>query len=345
MLAGCKSEPMSGPQMPAVPVIAAVPTVKDITIYVESVGTLQPSVSLEIRPQVNGTIEKVWVDEGQRVQIGTPLVKIDPAFYQMKVDEAEAQLAIDKAGFEATRKKMDRFRGLAQKDLMSQTEWDELEAQVVKAKAMIALDEARLNAAQLDLEHCTLKSPVEGRVGTLDINPGMLVAGGQTTPLMTIAKMNPLCVEFSITEKEYSKIASWDEPIVMQPLCDSGMCKEGNITFLDNQFDAKTGQLLLHGTVSNPDYNLRPGQSVRVRIPLSVLPDAKLIPQKAIRYNQQGPYVFVILEDNTVALRQLILGDEQGNDQIVREGLDPTERIIIDGHLRLSPGIKVEVKT
>lgn len=346
LLTGCKSEPqMPGQGMPVIPVIAANPKVKDITVYLESVGTLQPAISMEIRPQVNGAIEKVLVKEGQTVTKGTSLFKIDSAFYIMKVREAEAQLAFDSAGFTAAQKKMDRFRGLAEKDLMSQTEWDELEAQVMKAQASIDLDQARLNAAKLDLAHCTLQSPIDGRIGKLDAHPGLLVSNGQVAPLATVAKLDPLIIEFTVTEKEYSKVDSWNIPVEMQPLCDSNDCKGAEITFLDNHFDAKTGLLLIRGKISNEDTSLRPGQSVRVRVPMSVVLNAKLIPQKAIRYNQQGPYVYVVNEDNTVSLRQLILGAEQGNEQIVMQGVDPEEKVIIDGHLRLSPGAKVEIKS
>lgn len=346
VLAGCNSQPnATGHEMPSVPVIAATPVIKDITVYLESVGTLHPSVYMEIRPQVSGTIDKVFVKEGQTIQKGTPLFKIDAALYEMKVSEATAQLAMDRAGFEAARKKMNRYRGLAEKDFISETEWDELQAQVDRAKAAIELDEARLSASQIDLEHCTLRSPIDGRVGKLDANPGQLVSSAQATPLATISKMDPLVIEFTVTEKEYSKIDSWDLPIEMQPLCASGLCKGGTITFLDNHFDTKTGLLLIRGNVSNADGSLRPGQSVRARVPISVVLNAKLIPQKAIRYNQQGPYVYVVQPDSTVVLRQLILGDEQGVDQIVQEGVDPEELIIVDGHLRLSPGVKVEVKS
>lgn len=346
LLTGCKSDPskpMEG--MPAIPVIAAPPTIKEITVYVESVGTLHPSVTMEIRPQVGGTIENVLVDEGESVQPGTPLFQIDPTTYELKVREAKAQLAINQAGLQAAQRKLERFRALAQKDLISQTEWDELEAQVAKAQAAVHLDEARLSSAALDLGNCTLQSSVEGRVGKLDAHPGLLVSGGQTTPLATIAKMDPLTIEFTLTEKEYPKIRSWDTPFEMQPLCSTCAFQTGAITFLDNHFDAKTGLILVRGKIANPEYALRPGQSVRVRIPISVSSNAKLIPQKAIRYNPQGPYVYIVQADNTVVLRQVILGDEDGSDQIVLQGIDPEERIIIDGHLRLSPGSKVEVKS
>ena len=341
----CTSEQKRSPEeAPAIPVITTTPVIKDVTVYLEAIGTLHPSVSMEVRPQVSGTIDSVLITEGQSVEQGTPLFSIDSTPYKIKVREAKAQLAIDQAGFQAAEKKMNRFRELAQKDLISQSEWDELETQVAKAQATIDLDKARLNTTRLDLERCTLKSSVEGRVGKVDAHPGLLVTAGQTTPLVTIVKLDPLIVEFSVTEKEYANIHSWDLPIEMQPLCNGELCRNGTITFLDNHFDAKTGLLLIRGKVENQGHSLRPGQSVRVRIPVSVTSQAKLIPQKSIKYNQQCPYVYVIQEDNTVSVRPLILGEEQGHDQIVIQGIEPNERIVTDGHLRLSPGVKVEIK-
>lgn len=347
-LIGCSSnEQPAAKEMPAVPVIAATPTIQDITVYLESIGTLQPSVFMEIRPQTSGTLSEVLVTEGQIVKQGDALFKIDPKPYEIKVQEAEAQLAKDEAGFKAVQKKMARYKDLAERDLVAQTEWDELKAQLQQAQASVDLDGARLDFAKLDLEHCTLRSPVEGRIGKLDAHPGLLVASGQATPLATISKMDPLIVEFTVTEKEFPLVPKDGLEVKIQSLCSSNAdaCASGNVTFLDNNFDTKTGLLLIRGKVKNPDYNLRPGQSIRVQLPISVTSNAKLIPQKAIRYNQQGPYVYIVNEDMTVAVRQLILGKEHGKEQIVLEGLAPEERIILDGHLRLSPGLKVEIKS
>lgn len=345
ILTGCESKPESagsGPQ--AIPVVASAPTIKDITLYLESIGTLQPSVFMEVRPRTNGTLMEVFAKEGQWVRKGTPLFKIDPQPYEIKVQEAQAQLDIDQAGYEALQKKLERFRGLAQKDLVAQTEWDDLESQTERAKGVVLLDDARLDAAKLDLEYCTISSPIDGRVGKLDAHPGLLVAANQTAPLASISKMDPLIVEFTITEKEFAKIPKEALKIELLSHCVSDVCKEAAVTFLDNHFDPKTGLLLVRGKVDNRDHNLRPGQSVKVRIPIAVSSAAKVIPQRAIRYNQQGPYVYVVQEDMTVALRQLILGSELGNEQIVKEGIDEQEKIILDGHLRVSPGIKVEIK-
>ncbi len=345
LLTGCKpkQEPNSEAVRP-IPVTVTIPVVRDVPVYLESIGSLSASILMEIRPQVDGTLLGVLVSEGQSVKQGDPLFHIDPKQYEVKVKEAEAQVAIDRASFKVIQKKLDRYKSLSQKDLIAQSEWDELETDAEKAKSTIDLDEARLYSAKVNLDYCTITSPIEGRVGRIDAHPGSLVSRGQANALTTIAKMDPLVVEFTVTEKEFSKIPKDTLEIEIQSLCSENICPKGIVTFLDNHFDSKTGLLLIRGKIQNKDNTLRPGQSMHVRIPIAVIPKAKLIPQKTIRHNQEGPYVYVVQEDMTVAVRQLILGDEQGAYQIVIEGIDPSEQIILDGHLRLSAGSKVEIK-
>lgn len=345
-LSGCSSnEQPINKEVSPIPVIVTTPAIKNITLYLESIGTLQASVLIEIKPQTNGILEKVMITEGQTVKPGDPLFKIDSKSYEIKVLEAEAQLAMDQASWKAVQKKMTRYKGLAEKDLIAQTEWDELKAQLKKAQATIDLDSARLDFARLELEHCQLNSPLEGRVGKLDAYEGTLVANSQTVALATISKLDPLLVEFTVTEKEFPLLPEDVILISIQPLCaESKDCYVGEVTFLDNHFDTKTGLLLIRGTVQNPDWVLRPGQSVRVQIPISVAEKALVIPQKAIRYNQKGPFVYTVNDDQTVSVKQLSLGKEHGTDQIILEGLNANEQIVLEGHLRLSPGLKVEVK-
>jgi membrane fusion protein, multidrug efflux system len=346
LFVGCETQQESVVhEAPVVPVITAAPSLKDITVFLDSIGTLHPSVLMEVRPQIDGTIIDVLAREGQWVIRGMPLFTIDPKPYLIKIQEVEAQLAIDRANLQAAQKKLARFQPLVQKNLVAQTEWEDLEAEAEKFQAALALDEARMNSAKLDLEHCTLLAPISGRVGKLDAHPGHLIAKGQTTPLATISQMNPLIVEFTLTEKEFPKVSKDIRHIEIKSVCKEDSCVKGEMTFLDNHFDPKTGLMLVRGKVQNEDYSLRPGHTVQVRIPIGVTTNASLIPQKAIRYNQQGPYVYIVQPDMTVVIRQLILGEEQGTDQIVLEGLDQSDRLIIDGHLRLSPGLKVEVKS
>lgn len=346
LLSACGSKDhIAQNENPPVPVLAVAPIVKDVPLYLESIGTLQPAVLMGITPRVNGTLEKVFVAEGDWVEQGAPLFQIEAKPYLIKVQESEAQLALDRATLSSAQKKLERYKSLAQKDLLAQTEWDELETQTEKAEATLKADEARLEMAKLDLERCTIISPIDGRIGKLDAHPGLLVANGQAAPLATVAKLNPLIVEFTVTENEFANIPANENGIEIQPLCSTKCATAGQVTFLDNHFDPKTGLLLVRGKVSNNELTLRPGQSVRVRLVIGLTKDAKLIPEKAIKYNQEGPYVYVVQADNTVGFRQILLGDTFEKHIIILEGLDGSEPIITDGHLRLSPGIKVEIKS
>lgn len=340
---GQQQSPQGG-EMPAVPVLAAVPEIRDVPIHVQAIGTLHPSVFIEIRPQVSGTLSKVMVAEGQWVKKGAPLLSINPKPYAVKVQEAEAQVAIDKAALDSIQKKLERFKTLADKDIISKLEWDELETEEAKARATLDADRARLEGAKLDLERCVAVSPIDGRVGKLDAHPGQLYTSGQAAPLATIAKMDPLIVEFAATEKEFASMQKNSKSIEIYPLCSPESCATGTITFIDNHFDGKTGLILIRGKVSNPDHKLRPGQSLKVLVPVGMEPKAMLIPQKAVKQNQNGPFVYVVQPDGTVGFRQVTLGREQGQDVMILEGLAPEEPVITDGHLRLSPGLKVEIK-
>lgn len=345
LLVGCESkqeEHIENP--PSVPVTVVSPVVKDITVYLETIGILNPSIFMEVLPRTSGTLTDVFIKEGQWVHEGSPLFTIDPKLNTMKVQEAEAQLAMNQALLNGIQKKINRLKALVQKDLVSQIEWEDLLAQFEHAKATIDLDEARLNAAKLDLDFCMINSPIEGRIGKLDAHSGLLVKPDANQPLATISKMDPLTVEFSITEKEFPKIHEKIGQIEVTSLCSNRQIQNGEITFLDNHFDSKTGLLLIRGKVDNPNALLRPGQSVKVRVPVESITNVKLIPQRAVMYNQHGPYVYVVQNDMSVAIRQVILGSEYGTDQIVLEGIDVSEPIILNGHLRLFPGITVEIK-
>lgn len=339
------------PEMPAIPVTATKVHLQNITNYIESIGHLFPLTSLDIHSQALGPIQKIYIQEGQLVSIGDPLFEIDPNPYQIKVNEAKAKLAIDKAQAEALQMKLKRFESLSRKDLVPQTELDDLKAQVNMALATLDLDEAQLHACIGNLNHCYIHSPISGRVGKLSISIGQLVSAGNL-PLAHIVQLNPLIGELRINEQDYllllnrqKKENSQNLPIEISMLCDKKECTTGTMTFLDNHFDPKTGLILIRAYIANPDLKLRPGQTFNARIPIDTIENAKLIPQKAIRYNPQGPYVYIIQEDMTVALKQVVLGKEVGLNQIILEGIEPNDQIILEGHLRLAPGSKVEIKS
>lgn len=355
ILTSCGPTPVKDAAPPAaVPVNASPPSIRDIVVYLETIGTLHPSLIVEVRPQVQGVLTQILVAEGARVDPGTPLFQIDAARYEMRVREMEAQLLMDQASLEALQKKYSRFRELSKSGLFAPTEWEDLEAESAKAKAAVALDRARLESAQLDVACCTLRSPIAGTVGRLDLglHPGNLIDAARSEPLATIVQIDSLLVECKITEKEafiHSKTASQNEMglkknglLQAAPLCFPAGMQNGKITFIDTQFDSKSGTLVVHGELNNPDHALKPGQIVRLRIPLEIKPNMLLVPQGAIRYNAEGPYVYVVLPDETAALRQLVLGSEEGREQVVLEGVASTDLVVWAGHARLAPGTRVK---
>lgn len=344
LLTACEAPKPPVKEVLPTPVTAALPAVKDISLYLHAVGVLEASYYIDLRPQVSGPIERIFVQEGAWVKTGDPLFKIDSRPYEISVKEAKAQLLMDQAAYDAAQKKRERFYSLAQKDLVAQVEWDEIEMMAAKAKAILDSDHAKVEAALLQLERCTICAPSEGRIGHYDIHPGTLVSSEQV--LTTLSRNDPLIVNFSLTEKDFAKLNQRENlAFEVNLLCGIDCMHQGNITFLNNRFDEKSGMIFIRGELQNDAESLRPGQSVSVRIPISTQTEQTVVSQKAIKYNQQGPYAYVISADQTLEFRQLILGEEVGKEEIaVLEGISPHEPVITSSHGRLSPGLKVEVQ-
>lgn len=325
-----------------VPVLTVMSSIRDLPVSIETMGTLHPSAFVDVRPQVSGTLAEALVSEGDWVEAGTPLFRIDPLVYRIKVQEVQAQIALDQLALDAANKKLERFRSLAEKDLIAQSEWDEWENQTATAQAILVADDVRRQMAQLDLDSCTINAPMAGRIGRIPIHVGSLITSGQTV-LTTISQMDPLFVEFELTAREFSQILVEEAPIQLQPIARESSKEHGTICYFDNHFHPKSGLLSVRGTVPNASLSLRPGESVRVEIPVDVISQAQLIPQKAVRYGEEGPYVLVVLEDQTIAERLVTLGMSHGHEVVILTGLNPNERVVTEGHLRVTPGTKVNI--
>lgn len=349
ILSACSSQP-SQEDFKAAPVPVFVDTVKkqDVPLYFESLGQLKPSATVEIRPQVGGILREVHLDGGQEVKAGDQLFTIDPEPYLIKFQEVEAQMAQNKAILNSSKKKLERYSTLSKKDLISQQEWDELESQVMKNEAIIKADEAKLASASRDLNNCIIRAPMDGRAGKITYHPGNLISASQSTPLVVLSDYDDIVVEFTLTEKEFNQLTADHHngtcPMEINSFHNKKDKAEGTMTFLNNHFDKDNGLLLVQGKVLNQDLKYLPGQTVKVRLPLTTLKDALVVPQKAVKINQAGPYVFVVNENNTVEIRQLKLGVEVGDEVVIIEGVKEGETIVSEGHLRLAPGLTVEIK-
>lgn len=336
-------------QPPVVPVHHAEVKLQDVPIYFHSSGILKPAISVEIKPQTNGLLQTVHFTEGQFVKKGSLLFTIDPQPYIIRLHESEAQLAQNKAALDSARKKVERYESLAKKELIPLQEWDEMQSEIAKREAQLQADEAKVAAARLELQRCEITAPINGRIGKLSVHPGNLIAATQPQPLTTLANIEVLTVEFAITEREYQQLTSdhrrGNYPIEIFSLCNPSETSKATLTFVDNSFDPQTGLLLMHGKMVNASHKFLPGQHVQVRIPIQTNHNAMVIPQNALKINQKGPYVFVINENDSVELRSIKIGDEIDDKVVITEGLVPAERVVTDGHLRLSPGLSVKIVT
>lgn len=342
---GCKSAPSQTMQAPApTPVHAAKPQISDVPLYVEALGTLRASTLVDVRPRLTGIVSQVHVHEGQWVEEGMSLFQIDSKPHAIKVQQVTAQLAGAKARLHAAQNKHERFKTLADKNLISQNEWEQIETEVLQAKAEVELDVALLKEANLDLEYCSISAHKAGRVGTVDIHPGHLVTHTQPEPLVQIATMDPVVAEFAVTEKEFCQLSDEAKDIELSTLSAPENTYQGKLSFTDNHFDATSGLILLKANVANPEYRLRPGMSVKVRIPVGIIEGALLVPQKAIKHNEFGAFVYVVKPDTSVALCQVQTAGELGQMLIIKSGLTADDIVITEGHQKAAPGSKVEVK-
>jgi multidrug efflux system membrane fusion protein len=339
-LAGCSDKhSKEGFEMPPVPVQTAKIEVRDVPLFFEANGTVKPACTAEVKPQVSGLIKEVYFTEGEWVEEGALLYSIEEVSYAIRVQEQQAQLAQDIAHLNNAQKKLERFKSLTKQDLISKVEWDELETKIALHEAMIQADEARLLSAELDLEHCHIVAPIAGFAGKSAFGKGNMTTGA---PLVTITQTEPLSVDFLITEKELQQVTS-SSPLIKVYAAGLEECiAVGKVTFMDHAIDPKSGMLSATGILAKSHKPLWPGQSVRIHLYFGKKEMAKLIPMRAVKTNQDGPYLFTVKDDNTVEMRPVKLGPEEKGQVVIEEGLEEGSKVVTEGHLRLFPGAKIE---
>lgn len=347
-LVGCSpSEPKVQPQKTAVPVFVSKVELRDLPIFVEAIGVLQPLQQVEVRPQVSGIIQEVHFTEGQYVDKGAPLFTIESEGYAIQLKEAQAQLLQHRAALASAQKKKERYQELADKQLISKQEWEELEAQVAQQEAQAHGDRAKIAAARLNLKRCAITAPITGQVGKLMIHAGNFVSASQPAPLVSLSNTQQLVVDFPLVEKDFLQLPpdalQNGLPLEVAALSQPEKQTKAILTFIDSGLDPQTGLMRLRANL-HPEQKFTAGQHVRVRVPIQLIRNACVVPQKAIKINQQGPYLFAVKEDSTVEIRPLRLGCEVGSQSVaIMGGVTPGEAIVTEGHLRLAPGLLVEV--
>ncbi len=338
-------------------VTVASPLYKDIVEWNEYTGQFQAVEEVEVRSRVSGYLDQIHFRDGQIVKAGDLLFTIDQRPFQIAAASAQAQLTQAKARLDLANAQLARAEQLRKNDNVAASVYDERLQEMRTAAASVEVAQAALNDAELNLEYASITAPIGGRIGAHTVSMGNLVTGGSgtgTTVLTTIVSLNPIHFIFDISEAEllsYRRAvaegrmsATPEKPIEVQAklLDDSQWSLSGSIDFLDNQVDRGSGTIRVRAVFPNPDFKLTPGQFGRIRVPASDRYKALIVPESALLNDQARKIVMTVAQDGTVAPKVVRPGPNRGPElRIIRSGLAPTDKVIINGLMRVRPGMKV----
>lgn len=346
-LAGCSDGKAKQTPQRVVPVKTGDVIRQDVPVQISAIGNVEAYNTVSVKAQVGGEVIDVHFKEGQDVKQGDLLFQIDPRPYEMALKQAEAQLARDEAQAKNAEEQAKRYEILVQKDYVSKDQYDQFRANADALAAAALADKANVEGLKLQLSFCTIKSPIDGRVGSVLVNRGNIIKANDLV-MVTINKIAPIFVTFSVPEqnladiKKYAATGSLHIEAVIPG--DEKRPALGRLTFVNNAVDTTTGTIQLKGTFENSDRRLWPGQFVNVLLTLTTERNAVVLPAAALQAGQQGQYVFVVKPDSTVESRPVDVGRTSSDLVVVSRGVSPGEKVVIDGQLNLIPGARVEVK-
>jgi multidrug efflux system membrane fusion protein len=319
-----------------------------VRIQPEPVGHVLPVSTVTIHSQIQGMISEVHFKEGQEVKKGDLLFTIDPRPSQAALDQARAALARDSAQLEYAKINFAREQKLFDQKLISEDELDTNRASQDALNGTVASDRAAITNALLNLDYCEIRSPVDGRTGSLQAYAGNVVKAPDDI-LLTINQIHPIYVAFAMPEQYLPAVKKQmnGDPLAVTASFENmeGPGPAGELTFVDNAVDTTTGTIMLKATFPNTHDVLWPGQFVSVSLTLRELTGVIVVPSQAVQTGQNGQFIYVVKPDQTVEERPVVAGITYDGDTVIQKGLAAGETVVTDGQLRLAPGVKVDVKT
>ncbi len=327
---------------------------RDLPVEFEAVGRTESSQRVEIRARVAGFLDQIVYDEGAFVESGDVLFRIDAAPFESKLRAARAELAQQQARLENAEALLARIKPLAEAQAVAEKELDDAQGRVREAAAAVEAASAHVFDAELNLGYATIHSPVRGMTGEARERDGAYISG-TSGPLTYVARIDPMWVEFSVTETQILRAMRNEEEraieypkegrfVVEVELADGSRHPHtGHISFTDATVSTSTGTLLVRAEIPNPDRELLPGQYVRVYLQGARRPGATLIPQRAVRESPKGPYVWVIDRDGHAERRPVTLGPWYADAWVIESGVGEGDRVVVNGTVGLQPGIPLSV--
>lgn len=347
--AGCSKKERAGGPAEAAPVTVANAARRDVPLEVRAIGHVDPYTSVSVKARVGGEVTKVGFREGQDVRKGDLLFQIDPRPYQAALAQAQAQLERDRAIAKNAEEDVKRYSELVQKDYVTKEQYDATRSNAAASLASAHADEAAVENARLQLSYCTVTAPISGRTGSVLVYAGNQVKGNDDKPLVVLNQIEPVLVSFSVPESSLAQIRQHARPgqkltVAASVAGNAASPQTGELTFIDNTVDPTTGTIVLKATFLNQSRALWPGEYVDVVLTLATEPGAIVVPSQAVQTGQTGQYVWVVKSDMTVESRPVTVSRTQGALAVVAKGLQPGEKVVTDGQLRLAPGARVEIK-
>jgi len=340
---GSRADTQKGP--PPVPVTAVAVVLKTVPVRLYAIGNVEPYTTVAVKARVDGQIVSAHFKEGEEVRQGSVLFEIDPRPFAAALRQSQANLLKDKALLERAVEQDKRYKDLLAKNFISADAYEQVRTNAETARATVAGDEAAIESARLSLEYCTIRSPVTGYAGRIQIQQGNLVKANDVNPLVTINQIVPVYTSFSVPEQSIADIRKYQASgdLKVQATFPTGGHTPiaGKLSFLDNSADTTTGTIKLKAEFPNTDKALWPGQFVNVVLTLYDQKDAIVAPSASVQNGPNGQYVFVVKPDLTAELRNIKIARAEGDDTVVASGLQPGEQVVTVGQVRLAPGTKV----
>ncbi len=320
---------------------------EDVPIYIDTIGQVISTVTVNIRPQVAGKLIKTYVQQGAIVNENEVIYEIDPRPYQAILNEAIAQLAHDQALLEYAQQTLARYKNVVDDDFISLLNYEQFQSNAAAAAAQVELDKASITAAQINVDFCKIVAPVSGKISYYNVDVGNILAIDDPNQITVIRPFTPIDIEFSLPQQQFE--------LIRREQGDAGEWKfvatlpesphnpfQGTTYFIDNQINQNTGTILLKGRLPNESRKLWPGEFVRVKVLHRMAPKALTVPPSAVLIGKDGPYIYIIDKDNKAIVENVtVLTKTEAYTAIQSTKLHIGDTVIVDGQINVAPGIVV----
>lgn len=335
--------------VPAVPVMVGVAETHDVPVIVRGIGTVQSYKAVAVKTRVDGQIVKVAFEEGQSVRTGDLLFQIDPAPYQAALDHADAAKRRDEAQLAGAKLDLERYGKLIGSGYQSRQSFDQQKATVDALTATVALDQATVDTARVNLDYTDIRAPIDGRTGQRLVDLGNIVQANQPTPLVNITQVKPIFVNFTVPQDVTDQVRRSQAAAPLTVLAyasdDKTVLSRGKLTLIDNQIDTATGTLHLKATFENADERLWPGEFVNARLVVDTRRGAVTVPERTVMQGPEGYCAYLVAPGDTVQRRTVEVAAMQDGLAVVTKGIASGDKVVVDGQYRLTDGAHVKLDT